>query len=183
MFVTKSFVHKAEKVLKEGKENQIGIKKLMRQTKQISQIIAYIWFDGGDREVCNHLDECFKDINKLVELFNAKEGSPEYTWLKTVFKGQEHLLPIFCEEELKLYDFKLLIGQYEGVISDTEPGSDKFFSLGIPYPPSPRISDKPKPPEGPVAPIYREELEEWIQADSDKPPYHSDNPYIPTTCS
>ena len=172
--------------------NEIKIKDLLRQTKQISKIIAYTWLDK-DKDVCKNLDDCFKDPThqKLKKLLYAEdESSKEYQWLKKVFedqKGGPHL-PIFSPDEIKaeIYEFKVLHDQFEGRITDAAPraeGPQPLLTMWIPYPPCPQVSDSPNVPGAPVAPIYKGDLEKWITDPLDNNCYYAQNPYIPTTCS
>ncbi|ESA34862.1 hypothetical protein N836_15715 [Leptolyngbya sp. Heron Island J] len=185
MFGTRNFlvsVHDPDK----KHTDEIDIKRLLRQTKQISQIIAYTWLDE-DKDVCKNLDDCFKDPKRLKKLLYAYDASSnEYKWLEKVFKDQEGpSLPIFSRDEIDsdIYEFKVLHSQFEGKITDADPGSKSILTMWIPYPPCPQISDKPNEPGEAIAPIYKGDLEEWIKDPSDEKPYYAKNPYIPTTCS
>ena len=90
--------------------DEIDIKRLLRQTKQISQIIAYTWLDE-DKDVWKNLEDCFKDPKRLKKLLYAYDASSdEYKWLEKVFKDQEGpSLPIFSRDEIDsdIYEFKV----------------------------------------------------------------------------
>ncbi|NER79867.1 MAG: hypothetical protein F6K42_09845 [Leptolyngbya sp. SIO1D8] len=181
MFGSKDFILNFEQNEHAG---SFDIKRLLQQTKQISQIIAYIWLDEGNQYVCKELDARFRDVDKLTKLLFSRESDPEYDLLKMVFEHHSNaILPIFNDAELEIYDFKILLNQYEGKITDAPPDSGKFLTMWIPYPPRPQISSQRNQPDGPIAPIYKEDLEQWVQDHSDQPPYRASNPYIPTTCS
>lgn len=193
MFGSRRFVVSTNKQLvkkKKGNQSEVPfdgyVKRLMEQSKKISQVIAYIWLNENDPTAAA-LDQYFKAPAKLDDLLFAQPGSKEYDLLKPVFRGKENALPIFDLSERPYYTLKVIFDQFEGSISDASLESEEVLTMWIPYPPRPQIVDDSHLPQGQLAtaaPLKTSELQDWINQPSDQPPYYYEtNPYIPTTCS
>ncbi|MDJ0533205.1 MAG: hypothetical protein QNJ70_12040 [Xenococcaceae cyanobacterium MO_207.B15] len=163
------------------------LKKVLAQTKKISQIIAYIWLN--DNETSSDLEYYFKRPKLLGKLLLAQPDDPQYKLLQEVFKKHPDSLPIFDQSEKGFYTFKVIFNQFEGYLSDPDIGEEAaLITMNIPYPPRPQIYDDlscdPPPPLANNDPLKASELKNWLEQNPNEPPFFDeDNPYIPSTCS
>ncbi len=179
-----------ENFVKTGTDESIAAKYLRRllgQSKMISQMIAYIWL--YDNETSSKLNTYFRHPDKLSEVLLAQPGDDAYLLLEEVFKNHSDFLPIFDKSEGKLYNFKIVFDQFQGCIEDPNLGESALITMVIPYPPRPQIFDDLNSSTSTHfldknAPLKASELQAWINQSPDAEPfYDQDNPYIPTTCS
>jgi hypothetical protein len=155
------------------------VKRILVQSKKLSHLIVHIWLNKAG---ASELDKYFKRSQNLSKLLLAsKDNNPkEYELLRNVFEDKD--LPIFNEEEGHYYSFRVTVDHFEGSLDDplpgqsANPGEQEVFTMWIPYPPRPEIS------EAPAAPINPSELKEWLKSPINQPPYfYAENPYIPTS--
>ncbi|MFN6537390.1 MAG: hypothetical protein RM021_013600 [Nostoc sp. EkiNYC01] len=208
MFGTKDLPLKSEKInyisqqLKENPEEITPdqfLNRLLKQSKQLSQIIAYIWrwADADDvpqkKDYANKLKKYFanptEDLNcpagRLKKLLQAnpnhseEELTEEDKLLRAVFFEDTSsdntglVFPMFYGCELSVYSFQVNINSFEGMLRDATQNAPGILNFYIPYPPCPHFGN---------ATVTEYELEEWIQ-NRDKKKTFADNPYIPTTSS
>ena len=178
------------------------LQRLYQQSKQISQIIAYIWRWGDAEEapekkrVANELRSYFESPtsqsigDNLKKLFGADptQGKPEFPdpayLLKQVFyedglDNSNYIFPIFDTYELGEqqdglgYSFEITFSNFEGEIIDADNNDPQILKMIIPYPPRPQLGE---------ITLTQETLDNWIE-NRDPNRYFSENPYIPLTCS
>ncbi|RCJ22425.1 hypothetical protein A6S26_22005 [Nostoc sp. ATCC 43529] len=168
--------------------------RLFKQSKQVSQIIAYIWrwadaIDNPKKDIANKLKEYFinptDDLDhpggKLEKLLKAdpKNSDPEAKLLYAVFfedsssDNKDLLFPMFSDDECDCYSFQINVNSFDGKLCDPTPNDPGIIAYNIPYPPRPCIGETT---------VTEYELEQWIK-NRDKKKSFADNPYIPTTCS
>lgn len=198
MQITKKFaekwqqkVHEKEPIKKDQIKNisDIFICRLMKQGKQLSQIIAKSWMED---EVAQELRKYFicPDNHQapdgyLKELLGNKGDGKAGELLLKIF--QEYELPIFDEYELtEVYSFSISWDTWEGSVNDVkqlqvEQGKH-YLHIILPYPPRPQLGE---------ATFTLAQLQAWVAQDvTDRngkllidndhqvyPPY----PYIPLT--
>ncbi|WP_449418799.1 hypothetical protein [Phormidium nigroviride] len=173
--------------------------RLYQQSKQISQIIAYIWRWADDHSpenterqaVASQLHKYFTHPTQrignlggqLKKLFGAKpdpNGDIEGRLLYAVFAPLDNpnfIFPIFSEFELGEIDPRLgylldvNLNSFHGVIEDPTKNAPALLKFVIPYPPRPQLGELT---------VTTTELEEWV--DNKEPRnFFADNVYIPTT--
>ncbi len=170
--------------------------RLYKQSKQISQIIAYIWRwsddnSQGQQKSANDLASYFThsslegvpgaNLKKLFSVKPKENGNQEEKLLYAVFgnKIKDLIFPIFNDFERgeinkKLgYLFGVDINSFHGEILDPTSNQPQLFSFFIPYPPRPALGK---------ATVTNQELEEWVE-NRKKEEFFAENIYIPTTCS
>jgi hypothetical protein len=172
--------------------------RLYQQSKQISQIIAYIWRWSDDnstgkeksaKDLASYFEHPSEDgvvganLKKLFSVKPKQGGNKEEDLLYQVFgngnKIEGLIFPIFNEfERGKLnntlgYLFGIDINTFHGEILDPTPNHPQLFSFFIPYPPRPAVGN---------ATVTNQELEGWVD-NREKDKFFADNIYIPTTCS
>jgi len=159
------------------------------KAKQLSKIIAYSWLDDNDQ--VEDLRKVFWYPNEngaLRKLLTSGADSQEWPFLKKLFPGGEKYLPIFTEEEIKLYDFEVTWNSFSSSIEDITGNlgtqeSSPVFKVILPYPPRP-------PLDGSFG-LSKDDVENWVKAplvNEEKTgneqilPIYPETPYIPTTC-
>ena len=193
----------AQKELSLNEQPKTFLKRLYQQSKQLSQIIAYIWrwVDADEtprREIANQLKEYFVhptesnhdvggNLKKLLAA-NPKEDKPERNrkeaqLLREVFpdynSNKNLIFPMFDEFELGDehpglgYLFTIDINSFHGKLDDPTKNAPEVLKFVIPYPPRPVLGE---------ATVTASELESWIE-NKQEYKYFADNPYIPATCS
>lgn len=182
----------AQQEFKDGDEVTGFINRFLRQSKQLSQLVARSWFDDEDalaiREyfVRPYNSEILNDSDgNLKRLLGAapgdNENGPALSLLLKIFTERE--LPIFSRYELdKVYEFSVDLNIFEGSVNDI-PGPSRtgafVFHVVIPYPPRPALSP---------ATVTLTELEAWVKQpilDAEGEvifPVTPPNVYIPPTC-
>ncbi|TRU49476.1 MAG: hypothetical protein EWV49_08830 [Microcystis aeruginosa Ma_QC_Ch_20071001_S25] len=212
MFGTRNLFHKAAQVSLAITNPQNSepsssphlefLSRIYQQSKQISQIVTYIWRWADDttnshkKAVAIELKQYFdnpttntKDIGgKLKVLFQATPknsgiiNDPSYL-LWAVFEedatnNENYIFPMFDEFELGTkiaglgYWFEVKVDAFHGTLDDPDGNDPHVFKFNIPYPPRPCIGE---------ATVTTEELQAWIE-NREKFEYFAKNPYIPTTC-
>jgi hypothetical protein len=175
--------------------------RLYQQSKQISQIIAYIWRWADDNSPVNaerqaaasqlhkyftHPTQRIGNLGgQLKKLFAAKpdpNGDLEGKLLYAVFAPLDNpnlIFPIFSEFELGEIDPRLgyllevNLNSFHGIIKDPTKNAPELFGFVIPYPPRPQLGDLT---------VTTTELEEWVE-NKEPRKFFADNAYIPTTSS
>lgn len=205
MFGTrKLFLHAQDISLNSSKEESPHItflSRLYQQSKQISQIIAFVWRWADDMhddpeskaksQAAKKLKKYFErptldnaDIDgQLKKLFKAKldpDGDEEDKLLHTVFGRHLNpnlIFPIFNSFELgeqnsKLgYAFIIDFEHYYGEIQDPTKNQPNLLTFKIPYPPRPQLGELT---------VTHEELDAWAN-DTSPDEYLANNVYIPTS--
>lgn len=208
MFGTRNLFYKSDKI-NTGENScspHIGfLRRLYQQSKQISQIIAYIWRWAGEDEehypvqtaVANKLKTYFEqpdspeglNAQHLRELFKANPtlGDPQFPdpayLLKQVFpEGIEHegyIFPIFNDFERG--EIEKSLGYSFEITFSSFVGQILDADNNNPELFKMIIPYPPCPGTG-EATFTKQTLEDWI-TNRNKDQYFSTNPYIPTTCS
>lgn len=172
MKISKSFIENWQQGKGEKKENfshpsDPFIYQLMKQGKQLSQLVARSWM--GD-EIALQLKNIFIDPRgddgsadgKLKQLL-GDDGTGEFReLLLSIFHDYE--LPIFSEYELtKVYSFSISWETWEGSLEDIKQpwidqgqGKNFYFNIVIPYPPRPELGEST---------ITLGQLEDWVAQD------------------
>ena len=174
--------------------------RLYQQSKQISQIIAYIWRWADDNSpehrerqaVAIQLHKYFTHPTQrmgnvggqLKKLFGANpdpNGTLEARLLYAVFAPLDNpnlIFPIFSEFELGEIDPRLGylldvdLNSFHGALEDPTKNAPELFKFVIPYPPRPQLGELT---------VTTNELEEWVE-NKEPRKFFADNAYIPTTC-
>jgi hypothetical protein len=205
MFGTrKLFLHAQDISLSSSTEDSPHItflRRLYQQSKQISQIVAFVWRWTDDmrddpesqakRQAAKKLKKYFEhpttdgvDIdNQLKKLFKVVpdlNGNEEAQLLHVVFGLHQNpnlIFPIFNPFELgeeisKLgYTFIIDFEHYYGEIQDPTKNQPNLLTFKIPYPPRPQLGELT---------VTHEELDTWAN-DTRADEYLADNVYIPTS--
>lgn len=172
--------------------------RLYQQSKQISQIVSYIWrwVDGPSAEKAAHaraLSTYFthpterggEQGSRLKKLFGAApkaDGNVEERLLHAVFAPVDdasQVFPIFSEFELGNVDptlgylLEIDLNSFQGMMKDPTKNMPDRLPYVIPYPPRPQLGE---------GALTTGDLDTWI---SDRTPnkFFADNVYIPTSCS
>lgn len=164
----------------------------LRQSKRISQIIAYIWRYLEEDKTAKELDRYFKNTRignkkyKLKDLLFANPNSEDleekerFKLMQKVFSNTSSPLiePLFNEQEKEIYEIgEIDLDRHRTELKDPNPGSEKWIAV-MAYPPRPLISDNGQ--------LSAEELEKWIADDSNDISLGkrtAPNPFIPLCCS
>ena len=93
MLLSKSFIKKCQEIpkeeLRDGEEGaSLSLPRLFQQTKQMSQIISYIWFWAGEtrltqeefngsEEEWNSYNTNFENATKLAKYYKYPDGNPD----------------------------------------------------------------------------------------------------------
>jgi hypothetical protein len=182
MFGTRNFLLLHNQLHSDNSEDKdiIVVNELLRMSKKLSQVIAYIWLHKNS-QIAVALSKYFTDPHKKVDdLLFAQEGEEAYWLLLAAFGDQKDFLPIFKPSYKKYWGTKVIYDAFEGYISDIQRDKGNYLICHIPYPPRPIISDDESDK---TAPLSQKDLQEWILSPSNESPYCSPNPYIPTTCT
>ncbi len=223
MFGTRNLFLKSEEVYQAILDKEVSsenlqylylkyLKRLYQQSKQISQITAYIWRwadvepeDEGEitnKEVANKLKKYFElpttgkgnkePANRLKELFGAdpRKRDPE-----PMYPDPAYLLKrVFWEQGVNNRDYIFpIFDKYE--LGDEKPGLGYSFEITFSSfmgqivdadnnAPTlfKMIIPYPARPQLGDATLTKEDLDDWI-TNRQENEYFSKNPYIPTTCS
>lgn len=174
------------------------LRRLYQQSKQISQIVAFIWRWADDpkdiekSQVAKKLKTYFEhptlvdgieidgQLKKLFKVIPDPKGNDESQLLYTVFGNHNNsslIFPIFDsfelgEKDAKLgYSFMIDIEHYYGEIKDPTRNCPNMLTFKLPYPPRPQLGELT---------VTQQELEAWVNnRNSDQ--YLADNVYIPTS--
>lgn len=175
----------------------IFLRRLYQQSKQISQIVAFIWRWADDskdiekNQAAKKLKKYFEhptldgaevggQLKKLFKVIPDCNGNDEARLLSTVFSVQQNpslIFPIFNsfelgEEDAQLgYAFVIDINRYHGELQDPSKNDPNLLTFKIPYPPRPQLGELT---------VTYEELETWTN-NTISNEYFSENIYIPSS--
>lgn len=174
-----------------------SLPRLFQQTKQKSQILAYIWYWGSDTLEENDpnydkyqnavtLAEYYqypeenplngeRTLKKLLSTIPKSDGTEVEKLLYAVFPfdsdseyPDHYFFPILDEGEQEFYKFSIDTNIFQGFIEDPKPHQGAEIHFVVPYPPCPKFSE---------ITVTKAELDEWVSEYSSKP--IPDNIYIP----
>jgi hypothetical protein len=201
MFGTRNLVLQSQSNITSIREKESPhisfLRRLFQQSKQISQIVAFIWRwaddpkDSEKSQAAKKLKKYFEhptldgveidgQLKKLFKVIPDPNGNEEARLLSTVFSLQNNsslIFPIFDsfelgEEDAKLgYAFIIDIEHYYGEIQDPTKNHPNLLTFKIPYPPRPQLGELT---------VTHQELESWTKNISPSE-YFSDNVYIPSS--
>ncbi len=174
------------------------IRRMLAQTKTISQIIAYIWLNADGDDLARQARDWFQrptvnfdeihdnssDWDKFPSLAKLMgtyyDESTQYgDLLRRVFpdvQGNDfYKFPIFNRFDIEsgIVLFETNVNIFNGAILDPDVNAPNLLTVEIAFPPCPKFDE---------ATLTKRELREWLR-DRDPEKFMADNAYIPTCSS
>jgi hypothetical protein len=204
MLATRDLVFQSQELhpSSNGESSHVSfLRRLYQQSKQISQIVAFVWRWADDikddsesqlkSQAAKKLKKYFEhptldnadidgQLKKLFKVVPDPYGNDEAQLLHAVFGFHQNsslIFPIFnsfelAEENTKLgYAFIIDIEHYYGGIQDSTKNQPNLLTFKIGYPPRPQLGELT---------VTHQELESWANDTTGE--YLPDNVYIPSSC-